>query len=204
MKGIPVLQVPADDASAGLESVYVFEDGERPYRTATVRISYGSRLGVQELQAKDLLYAGQGSNMLNHVSGKQFKAAGLAELLQKEASGHLRLREFQSWLEYARSSYQDVDDGDGGRAPEQTHAEVAGDEVQFEGVAARAPEPITPHQPSKRRGNDSILRASSSGSVLSVASDAGAQLAGDKAASSIDGTTVADAEEGDWWSVVWL
>ena len=199
MKGVPVIQIPLEDGTPGTEAGYVFADASQPYRTAKVQISYGSAMQIQELAPKDNLYASQSSHWQGDETSKQFKAAGVSDLMAKEINGHLHLHDLQAWLAEAQASLQKDGDNVGQAVPPPSMNEAVRVEMQLEGVAAAAAAveqaPLTPCQPSKKRagyltGSDSLVRAASSASVVTVPDDKDEKEGAER--SIVDGSSAPD------------
>ena len=202
-RGIPTLAVPSEDG--GSEQVYVFEDDQAPYRRARVSITYGAKSDVQEMPLQSTLFVGQGNNVQASEVAKQWKSSGVADILAKEANGHLKLQGLQGWLADAMNSQNDVvPEPEGAQAPVAATAPEPGDEVQFEGVAAQLIEdsPVTPSVQAKKKPakpGDGLTRGASMSSVFGGPDDGDRAAGSDKPpSSSIDGSTMGDVEEGAW------
>eukprot|EP00971_Amphidinium_carterae_P036794 723405-Amphidinium_carterae.4 len=111
LKPLNTLEVPSEDASGQMETVYCFADKQNPFRRATLRITSESTLCRSILAPGKALYCGQGEAWHRMASNEQGSAMGTTQLVEKECQGHLNLLDWEDFLEEKlKGGKDDVDE----------------------------------------------------------------------------------------------
>eukprot|EP00971_Amphidinium_carterae_P352133 6492445-Amphidinium_carterae.4 len=185
LKSLNSLEVPAEDASGKLETVYCFADKQNPFRRATLRITSSSTLSSTVLGHGKALWAGQGEAW-HHMSAKQQGSAiGTSQLVEKELQGHLNLIDWEDFLEEKLKAgkddgdeEQDVDDAQ----PQDHDMKLVGKAASGIVVAPSGHDFLSPPVKAAKKIDNSVSnafkRSSSASSVVcgSVAEDGASVL----------------------------
>eukprot|EP00971_Amphidinium_carterae_P349141 6490863-Amphidinium_carterae.4 len=177
LKSIPSITV-TDALTAEPEVLYMFADPSNPCRKAVVSTSCSTHLESQNMSKSQVLWEGQGTALQTHFTKEQAHEAGLDEVLQKHAGGHVRFQDYDMFIQQVSQKFtDDADEGgdvEGANPHGYAGASLEG-EVLLEGVAAKrvleadaVSKVITPYsKKSKVSPGQSSLARSQSG--LSVA-----------------------------------
>ena len=196
MKSVPQMVVPCEDGSPGSEQVYVFKDPQSQFRRATLQVVWGTQHEEKEMKDVDTMWPGQGLHLQGHTFQKQAETSGVLSLLQREMAGHLRMIDFQQFVDSMQR--EDAEDPAVEEGPERVPVQGSEQNDAFEGVAAEAMSSQVAGTPSansskkKPNASEGLRRSGSIPSIVIADSEVEqSPNAGSAAASSVDGASAA-------------
>eukprot|EP00971_Amphidinium_carterae_P351980 6492373-Amphidinium_carterae.2 len=140
LKGLPSITVPCCDGTPGEEQLYLFIDEGSVGKKVVMKSVLGTELISSDLVSKNCIWTGQAPAYRGYMAVQQCKKVGIADVMSKEAGGHLTLQLFRDFAGEVLLGGS-KDGGGGDDAEDGAEAQAEGhDDVEVTGVAAGVPQ----------------------------------------------------------------